>query len=96
MAEQRLSQSRWNSGKLCKLEVPAKYKDDYWRLLAKHRQIFSLNKNNIRYCDTILHKLFVKTQELVYVKQFKIPKANQHYLQESGMVETEDYSTFSN
>jgi hypothetical protein len=40
--------------KLCKLEVPAKYEDDYRRLLAKHRQIFSLNKNNIGYCKTIL------------------------------------------
>ena len=68
--------------KLCKLEVPAKYEDDYRRLLAKHRQIFSLNKNNIGYCDTILHKLFMKTEEPIHVKQFKIPEAHQHYLQE--------------
>jgi hypothetical protein len=68
--------------KLCKLEVLAKYEDDYRRLLAKHRQIFSLDKNDIGYCDTILHKLFMKTEEPVYVKQFKIPEAHQHYLQE--------------
>jgi hypothetical protein len=68
--------------KLCKLEVPAKFEDDYRRLLAKHRQIFSLSKNDIGYCDTILHKLFMKTEEPVYVKQFKIPEAHQHYLQD--------------
>jgi hypothetical protein len=51
-------------------------------LLAKHRQILSLDKNDIRYCDTILHKLYMKTEEPVYVKQFKIPEAHQHYLQE--------------
>jgi hypothetical protein len=68
--------------KLCKLEVPAKYKDDYRRPLAKHRQIFSLNKNDIGCCNTILHKLFMKTEEPTYVKQFKIPEAHQHYLQE--------------
>jgi hypothetical protein len=68
--------------KLCKLEVPAKFEDDYRRLLAKHRQIFSLSKHDIGYCDTILHKLFMKTEEPVYVKQFKIPEAHQHYLRD--------------
>jgi hypothetical protein len=68
--------------KLCKLEVPAKYEGDYRWLLAKHRQIFSLNQNDIGYCHTILHKVFLKTEEPVYVKQCKIPEAHQHYLQE--------------
>jgi hypothetical protein len=67
---------------LIKLEVPAKYEDNYRRLLSQHRQIFSLNKNDIGYCDTILHKLFMKTEEPIYVKQFRIPEAHQHYLQE--------------
>jgi len=34
---------RW----LCKLEVPEKYEEDYSRLLAKHWQVFSLDKNDI-------------------------------------------------
>ena len=34
------------------------------------------------YCDTVLHKLFMKTDETVWVKQFKIPKAHQSFLQE--------------
>ncbi len=33
-------------------------------------------------CDTVLHKLFMKNQEPVYVKQFRIPEAHQSYLQD--------------
>jgi len=53
--------------KLCKLEVPVKFEDDYRRLLAKHRQIFSLNKNDFGYCDTILHKLGSIYNLIVYL-----------------------------
>jgi hypothetical protein len=68
--------------KMCRLEVPTKYKDDYRRLLAKHRTIFSLDKNEISYCSNFLHKLFMKMEEPVYVKQFKIPEAHHQYLQD--------------
>jgi hypothetical protein len=67
---------------LCQLEVPSKYEEDYRQLLAKHRSIFSLNKKEIGYCSTFLHKLFMKTEEPVYVKQFKIPEAHHRYLQD--------------
>jgi Retroviral aspartyl protease len=67
---------------MCKLEVPAKSEEDYHQLLAKHRQVFSHDKNDIGYCDMILHKLFMRTAEPVYMKQFKIQEAHQHYLQE--------------
>jgi hypothetical protein len=66
---------------MCRLEVPNKYEEDDRRLLAKHRGIFSLNKNEIGYCDTFFHKLFMKTEEPIYVKQFKIPVAHHRYLQ---------------
>jgi hypothetical protein len=65
--------------KMCRLEVPARYEGDYCQLLAKHQSIFSLNKNEIGYCNTFLHKLFMKTD---YVKQFKIPEAHHRYLQD--------------
>jgi hypothetical protein len=68
--------------KMCRLEVPAKYKEDYRQLLTKHWHIFSLNKNDIGYCSMILHKLFMRTNEPFYMKQFKIPEAHQHYLQD--------------
>jgi len=64
------------------LEVPAKFEADYQQLLAKHRHIFSLNKNEIGYCSTFLHQLFMKTEEPVYVKQFKILEVHHRYLQD--------------
>ncbi len=67
---------------MCKLECPTKFEDDYQQLLAKHRHIFSLSKNETGYCSTFLHKLFMKTEEPVYVKQFKIPEAHHQYLQD--------------
>jgi hypothetical protein len=54
---------------MCRLEVPSQHEADYRQLLAKHRGIFSLNKNEIGYCDTFFHKLFMKTEEPVYVRK---------------------------
>jgi len=67
---------------MCNLEVPSEYKDKYRALLAKHKNVFSLSKSDLGFCDTVLHKLFMKTEEPVYVKQFKIPEAHQSYLQD--------------
>ncbi len=68
--------------KMCRLECPSTHMEDYRMLLAKHRRIFSMNKNEIGFCSTFLHKLFMKTDEPVYVKQFKIPEAHHQYLQD--------------
>jgi hypothetical protein len=67
---------------ICNLEVPSEYKERYHALLAKHKNIFSLSKSDSGFCNTVLHKLFMKTEEPVYVKQFKIPEAHQNYLQD--------------
>jgi hypothetical protein len=56
--------------------------EDYRMLLAKHQQIFSMSKNKIGFCSTFLHKLFMETNEPVYVKQFKILEAHHQYLQD--------------
>jgi hypothetical protein len=66
--------------KFRKLEVPAEYQERYWKMLIKHCDVFSLDKSDLGYCNTMLHKLFMKTEEPVYVKQFKILEAHQAYL----------------
>jgi hypothetical protein len=48
--------------KMCNLEVPSEYKDKYRTLLTKHKDIFSLSKSDLGFCDTVLHKLFMKTR----------------------------------
>ncbi len=68
--------------KMCNVKVLIEYKEKYRALLAKHRKIFSLSKSNLGYCNTVLHKLFMKMEEPVYVKQFKIAEAHQNYLQD--------------
>jgi hypothetical protein len=73
---------RPNFYQMCNHEVPIKYRERYRTLLAKHRNNFSLSKSDLGFCDTVLHKLFMKTEEPIYVKQFKIPKAHQNYLQD--------------
>jgi hypothetical protein len=54
--------------KLCKLEVPAEYEVSYQKLLLKHRKVFSLDKSDLGYCSTVLHQLFMRKEEFVYVK----------------------------
>ncbi|MGI9142025.1 MAG: reverse transcriptase domain-containing protein, partial [Fluviibacter sp.] len=64
------------------LEVPEEYQQRYVDLLLKHHAAFSLNKSDLGLCDLVRHKLVMKTPEPVFVKQFKIPEAHQHYLHE--------------
>ena len=40
--------------RLCKLEVPEEYKARYQALLSKHRNVFSVEKSDLGYCDTCL------------------------------------------
>jgi hypothetical protein len=67
---------------MCNLKVPSEYKERYCALLSKHKNIFSLSKSDLGFCDTVLHKLFMKTEEPIDIKQFKIPEAHQNYLQD--------------
>jgi hypothetical protein len=64
------------------LEVPKEFIGRYEELLLRHHKAFSLDKSDLGYCDLIEHKLVMKTPEPVFVKQFKIPEAHQHYLHE--------------
>ena len=64
------------------LQVPEEYEQRYVDLLVKHHAAFSLDKNDIGLCNLVQHKLTMKTPEPVFVKQFKIPEAHQHYLHE--------------
>ncbi len=89
VAEQQLKLTRKDAAtvspdfyQMCNLKVPSKYREKCRALLAKHRSIFSISKSDLGFCDTVLHKLFMKTKEPVYVKQFKIPEAHQNYLQD--------------
>ena len=65
-----------------KINVPEKYAQDYLNLLKKHHMVFSRSKTDLGRSDLITHEIHLKTEEPVYVKQFKMPDVHRDYLEE--------------
>jgi hypothetical protein len=57
--------------------VPDEYKDRYPELILKHQDVIIRNKHDLGRGKTMLHDICLKSNELIYVKQFKIPEAYQ-------------------
>ena len=55
------------------MHVPEQFQAKYRNLLFKHHEAISQNKFDLGRTDTLMHKIALKTQEPIYVKQFKIP-----------------------
>ena len=64
------------------LKVPSELKNIYFNLLLKHHEVFSSNKNDLGRADLLMHEINVKNNEPIFVKQFKIPDAHRHYLED--------------
>ncbi len=59
-----------------KLNVPEQFCQIYLNLLLKTHEAISQDKFNLGRTDTLMHKILLKIQEPIYVKQFKIPDAH--------------------
>ena len=60
-----------------KLEtVPEKYRGRYLQLLLEYHEAISQNKFDLGRSETLMHDIALKSEEPVYVKQFKIPDAH--------------------
>ncbi|MCZ2208037.1 hypothetical protein, partial [Cylindrospermopsis raciborskii] len=59
-----------------KLNVPEHLKDSYLSVILKNHECVSRHKFDLGRTDTLLHDIALKTEEPVYVKQFKIPDAH--------------------
>jgi hypothetical protein len=57
--------------------VPEEYKDRYAELYLKHNDVISQNKHGIGRCTMMLHDICLKSNEPIYIKQFKISEAHQ-------------------
>ena len=57
-------------------EVPAEYKQQYLQVLLKFHEAISEDRFNLGRCRTDLHEITLKTDEPIFVKQFKIPDAH--------------------
>ncbi len=53
-------------------KVPPAFHPQYLALLCKHHLAFSLSSNDLSCSDLVMHEINVKTEEPIYVKQFKV------------------------
>jgi hypothetical protein len=56
------------------MQVPEKYAEQYLKVLLHNDEAIS---QDFGPTDTLLHEIELKSQESIYVKQFKIPGAHQ-------------------
>jgi hypothetical protein len=61
--------------------VPVEYQERYLNLMCKYHSVFSEEKNDIGRSDLIQHEIHLKSNEPIYVKQFKIPDTHREYLE---------------
>jgi hypothetical protein len=59
-----------------KLQVPEQFQKQYINLLLKNHEAISQDKFDLGRTDTLIHEIVLKTAELIYIKQFKIPDAH--------------------
>ncbi len=60
-----------------KLNVPEQYQQRYLQILLQNHEAVSQDKFDLGRTDTLMHEIALKTEEPIYVKQFKIPDAHQ-------------------
>ena len=59
-----------------KLNVPEQFREQYLKVILKNHECVSQHKFDLGRTDTLLHEISLKSEEPVYVKQFKIPDAH--------------------
>jgi hypothetical protein len=68
------------------INVPEKNREKYLQLMKKHRNVFSHDKTDLGRSDLIQDKIHLKTEEPIYVKQFKMPDVHHDYLEQQVKV----------
>jgi Reverse transcriptase (RNA-dependent DNA polymerase) len=63
------------------LNVPAQYKQKYLDILFKHQDAISINKFDLGRATNFKHKIYLKDDNPVCRKQFKIPEAHQAFIE---------------
>jgi putative transposase len=62
--------------RILKQNVPSEFVDDYKKIILRHHDVISRDKFDLGRTNTLLHEISLKTDEPIYVKQFKIPEAH--------------------
>ncbi len=58
------------------LNVPEQFREQYLKVIFKNHQAVSRDKFDLGGRDTLMHEIALKTEEPIYVKQFKIADAH--------------------
>jgi hypothetical protein len=61
--------------------VPKEYKKSYIDILFKHQKAISVDKFDLGRANNFTHRIYLKDNEPVYRKQFKIPEAHQGFIE---------------
>ncbi len=61
--------------------MPALYKQKYIDILFKHQEAISVNKFDLGRAKDFTHKIYLKDDNPIYQKQFKILEAHQTFIE---------------
>ncbi len=67
----------------CNLHVPDQFKNQYLDLLFKYQEAISIDKYDLGLAKNYKHKLYLKNNDPVYRKQFKIPEAHHNFMEQT-------------
>ncbi len=61
---------------------PEEFHERYLDILCKHQDTISIDKYDLGLAKDFKHKIYLKTQDPVYQKQFKIPEAPHQFIEQ--------------
>jgi hypothetical protein len=64
-----------------KLNVPGEFRQRYVNLLLKHHEVVSSSKYHFGKCTTSMHKIGLKAEDPINIKQFRILEAQRDAVQ---------------
>jgi hypothetical protein len=62
--------------------IPEQFKENYLNILYKNHEAISEHKYDLGKTETLMHNITLKSEEPVYVKQFKIPDAHRQQVEQ--------------
>jgi hypothetical protein len=79
----RAKLSRDKIAQCCNLQALDEFRERYIDILFKHQEDISLDKYDLGLTKNYQHKIHLKSEDPVYRKQFKIPEAHHHFIEQT-------------
>jgi hypothetical protein len=79
----KIQLTREDIARHCNLQVPDEFKAQYLDLLFKHQEAISMDKYDLGLARNYKHKIHLKNENPVYMKQFKIPEAHHNFIEQT-------------